>query len=437
MSDTNHKKGFQDLRTAAEQQLETGLHPALPVLETPEALRHELSVHQIELEVQNEELQRTLGQLRQAHQRYVGLYDFAPLGYFTLSREGTIREANLRAGRLLGVERSRLVGRRLAQFTAPESRSALAVLLPRLLVSGDGLVAELRLQRADGSTFPVRLEGQLDLQGGSLIAVTDITTEKTVQEEMLRLNETLEARVMERTTKIRELGDELRAVALAVAEDMTAPLHRITSLVELLRRESDSADTTSADTAVSRHFDPVLRSVHRVQDLAQALLEYSRASQMRVRFVPLNLNRVLNEVIKDLRPQMEGRTVELSSGSLPTVSADIGVMQLVFLKLLENALKFTSTRETAKISVSAEETEGEFILRFSDNGVGFNNRHKGRLFGVFQRLHPESAFSGAGIGLAIVRRTCTRFGGRVWAEGRLGEGATFFVAWPKQPTMLE
>lgn len=308
----------QDLRETAERQLGRGVGPALPLPETPEALRHELSVHQIELELQNEELRRTVEQLREAHERYVGLYDYAPVGYFTLGADGTIGEANLRAGRLLGVERSRLRGRRLMQFAAPESRTTLAVLLPRLMASGAGLVAELRLQRGDGSTFPVRLEGQAYAPGGSLIAVTDISTEKAAQEELLRLNETLEQRVEERTAKVRELGDELRSVAQAVAEDLMAPLRRISAFADLLRRDAPATPGTPG-----QDFGPVFRSVERMQELAQALLEYTRVSQMRVRLVPLDLNRVLAEVRKDLQGRLQGRAVEVRRcrRSWPTAAA--------------------------------------------------------------------------------------------------------------------
>ena len=432
MSDPKNKRDDQSLREAAVRELEEGGRAAASAPESPEALQHELSVHQIELELQNEELRHTVLELRQLHEKYVGLYDFAPVGYFTLDGSGTIRQANLRAGQLLGVERSRLLGRRLLQFTAPESNTTLAALLPRLLASEDGLVAELRLQRADGGVFPVRLEGQAYSPGESLIAVTDITTEKAAQDELLRLNETLERRVVERTARIRELSDELRTVMLAVAEDLMDSLHRVASFVEVLRH-----DVSSAPVTPTQRFAPVFRSVERMEELARALLEYSRASSTRVRLVSLDLNRVFSEVEKDLQPSMEGRIVKLTHDPLPTVTADIGMMQQMFLNLLENALKFTVEREVARIHVGADETETEFILRFEDNGVGFNNRHRDKLFQVFKRLHPESAFPGVGIGLAIVRRACTRFGGRVWAEGRVGEGATFFMAWPKHPTVLE
>ncbi|SMB86015.1 sensor histidine kinase [Deinococcus hopiensis] len=432
MTNQNDEQALPLLRERAEHALKNASSPASHLSAAPEALQHELSVHQVELELQNEELRQTVVQLREAHEKYVGLYDFAPVGYFTLDADGTIIQANLRASRLLGVEKSRLLGRRLTQFTAPDSRTTLAVLLPRLRTSEQGLVAELRLQRNDGTTFPVRLEGQAYAPQGSLVAVTDVTTEKAAQEDLLRLNETLEARVAERTTKILELSAELRTVAMAVAEDLMAPLRRVASFAELLRHNG-----TEDKEASLKHIELIARSAERMEQLTSGLLEYSRASHGRVRMAPLDLNRVFAEVEKDLRPHMEGRTVQLTCTPLPTVLGDSSTMQEVFLKLLDNALKFTSTRELARIHVSAQETDLAFVLRFEDNGVGFNNRYKDKLFQVFKRLHPESAFPGTGMGLAVVRRLCTRFGGRIWAEGRVDQGATILVAWPKQPTVLD
>jgi len=426
-SDNDH---LRQLREEAEAQLAAASSPALP--DTTDALRHELSVHEIELELQNTKLRETNLELQDARDRYEELYNLAPIGYITLDANDRIRNVNRRATELLGQAASRLLDRRLIQFTAPESRTTLALLLPRLRDSKASIVAEVRLEGADGRVFPARIEGCAHSRGGVLIALTDITAEYTAREELMRLNETLERRVEDRTRKIRELSDELRVVVLGVAEDLLAPLRRVRSFVEVLRRETAGPLDTPAD-----HDNHVFRSVHRMEELAHALLEYTRASQMRVRLVPLDLNQVLAEVRKDLEPHCTNRVVHLSSTALPTVQGDSMAMQLVFLKILENAVKFTATREQAHIRVSAVDADAEVILRFEDNGVGFSNRFKTRPFEMFKRLHPESTYPGSGVGLAIVRRVVLRFGGRVWAEGRVGEGATFFVAWPKQPIILE
>ncbi|MFC4454417.1 sensor histidine kinase [Deinococcus sonorensis] len=430
MSDQDNQQHLNNLRDAAERTLQQGGEGTLP--DTPEVLRHELSVHQIELQLQNDTLRETVLELEQARDRAMMLYEFAPVGYISLDVQSNVTQANARAINLLGVRRTQLVGRRLTQFTAPESRTHLALVLPRLLTSEDGVVAELSMQRQDGSVFPVRLEGRLHPGGGSLLSITDISQQKAAQDELLRLNETLENRIEERTAKIRELGDELRTVALAVAENLVWPLRRVATFAQMLRQ-----DTTTVSGLEREHFDHVVQSVDRMEALTAALLEYIQSSQGRARVAPLDLNRVFGEVRRELEPRMAGRTVQLTSGQLPTISGDLSALRLVFLKVLENALKFTTPRERAQIHVSAEETASEWILRFEDNGVGFNNRHKDKLFQVFKRLHPESEFPGTGMGLAIVRRVSLRFGARVWGEGKAGSGATVYVAWPKEPSVLD
>ncbi|WP_146237222.1 ATP-binding protein [Deinococcus yavapaiensis] len=340
--------------------------------------------------------------------QYAMLLDFAPIGYVTLDKRGVLVDANHKASALMGMERWRLLGRRFLEFTSTSSRSSFALLPPRLLAN------ESR-KRHDSHTVPVRLEGRVHASGLLLIALSDISVEKGAQEKLLRLNETLERRVEERALKIRELSEELRTVVLAVAEDLMTVLWRpVTAFLEVLQRGSPGLDSTQVT-----HFNHVFRSVSRMDELARALAEYTLVSFMRVRIAPLDLNRVLDEVRKDLRPLLANRSVSLTNDALPNVQGDSAAMQLVFFELLENALKFTSAREDARIHVSAMETESEVILRFEDNGAGFNNRYKDKLFKVFKRLHSESACQGTGIGLALVRRVCLRFGGRV---GRRSSG---------------
>ena len=430
MNDSNDATDMNRLRDAAEQRVHDAQSADRP--ESPDLLRHELTVHQIELQLQNAQLRETIVELEEARERLLDLYDFAPVGYITIDTHGTILEGNLKAARMLGLERSRLLQRRLVQFTAPESRTSLALLLPRALDSKDGLVAELWLQRVDGTTFPVRLEFLARTPDVCRVALTDITTEKNAQEQLMRLNETLEKRVAERTSKIRELNKEFETVTQAVAEDLTLSFRRVASFMEMLRREAPDALGTDAT-----HFSHVFRSVDRVEGMVRALLEYSRVSRMRLRLRPVDLNRVFLEVRKDLQPLMAGRSVRLASDPLPTVQGDTSAMQLIFRELLGNAVKFSAGRDDASIHVDVQETESEFIFCFRDNGAGFNNRHKEKLFDVFRRLHPESAFQGVGLGLALVKRTCARFGARIWGEGKPGEGATFWVAWPKDPILLD
>jgi light-regulated signal transduction histidine kinase (bacteriophytochrome) len=147
----------------------------------------------------------------------------------------------------------------------------------------------------------------------------------------------------------------------------------------------------------------------------------------------VDLNALLAEVRETLQPQIEGRNIEWKVGQLPEVSGERSMLSLVLQNLVGNALKFTRTRDTAVIEVgSIPGGEGEWVCYVKDNGVGFDMRYADKLFGLFQRLHPQEAFEGTGVGLANVQRIVQRHGGRVWAEGRVNEGATFYFALPKE-----
>jgi light-regulated signal transduction histidine kinase (bacteriophytochrome) len=145
----------------------------------------------------------------------------------------------------------------------------------------------------------------------------------------------------------------------------------------------------------------------------------------------------LNRVLRDLQGELADRDVELVTDPLPTVTGDSGTLRVVFLNLLSNALKFTRDRAPTRIQVCTQETGREYLICVQDNGVGFNMRQKSRLFGLFQRLHSERDFAGTGVGLAQMRRVVLRHGGRVWAEGKPDQGATFWFSLPKRAPFAE
>ncbi|GAA5512930.1 adaptive-response sensory-kinase SasA [Deinococcus carri] len=428
----------EPLREQAEAKLrEHGPVAPAPAPQDPLALLHELQVHQIELEHQNEELRRALLEVEEARTRYLDLFDFAPIGYFTFDRQGVIQEANLTGCHLLNVPRERLIGRRFLVFVDPDSRSHFTALLKRVFESPEKRVGELRLLRQDGSLF----WGQLEIVAENLAgtpgqhcraAVIDITVQKQAQDEVMRLNQTLEQRVEQRSAKVRELSEELERFTYDIANDLQAPLRHIQSFTELLAKPGGLEDGQS-----ERYLEHIGHSAQRMQGLIAALMDFSRASRMRMRLTHVPLDQVLREVRKKLEPQWSVRGVQLTAEPLPVVQADSGAMQLVFRQLLDNALKFTREQPQPRIRILSQETPGEYVIGVQDNGVGFNMRYRSRLFGVFQRLHSGREYEGTGVGLATVRRVVSRYGGRVWAEGKVGEGATFYVALPKQPVDLD
>ena len=435
-----------ELRQQAEDQLRTQPLPsAAPTLEQLQLefqlQQHELQVHQVELTLQNDELQRSNKELQrsnsaleQARDRYQRLYDLAPVGYFSLDPGGHITEVNAAGRALLGLKREQLLGRRFLLFVDEASRTSLAALLKRL--NGPGPQRSQRLELRLLRQGLDALDGQLDavLNGMDIqVAVTDISALKGAQAAILALNETLEERVAERTAQIQELNEELETFVQSTMQALDTPLRHIGSFAALLRQKLPQLTDQPADHTQQHYLQEVVSAAERVQVLAEALTEYFRLGRQRARFIPVSLEKVLTEVRKTLRPQLEGRAVTWMQEPLPTVTGDSRTLQLVFFHLLDNALKFSAARPDVQIRISAQENAREYVILIEDNGVGFNMRQKGRLFALFQHLHSAQQFAGLGLGLAMVKRIVLRHGGRVWGEGKEDEGARFWVALPKRP----
>jgi signal transduction histidine kinase len=163
------------------------------------------------------------------------------------------------------------------------------------------------------------------------------------------------------------------------------------------------------------------------------LLAFSRMGRAEMRQSRVRLEALVAESWEELAPEREGRQIVLDVGTMPEARGDPAMLKLVFKNLLGNAVKYTRPRAEARVQVSAEQEKGGLVIHVKDNGVGFDMAYEDKLFGVFQRLHRASEFEGTGIGLAHVRRIITRHGGRTWAVGVVGQGATFSFTLPGAP----
>ena len=248
--------------------------------------------------------------------------------------------------------------------------------------------------------------------------------------QRLRLeNAALERRVRQRTSELEAANKELEAFAYSVSHDLRAPLRHIDAFTHRLLKDYGPQLPPGANDLVQR----VCHSAQRLGLLIDDLLNLSRFSRQPLAKRTVNLASLVDQALNELEGEREGRQVEIRRGHLPECLGDASLLRQVFINLLANALKFTRKREQAIVEIDCQEQSGELLCTVRDNGAGFDMQYAGKLFGVFQRLHPSEEFEGTGVGLSIVDRIINRHGGRIWAQAEVDKGATFHFTLPCAP----
>ncbi|MDP4173357.1 MAG: ATP-binding protein [Bacteroidota bacterium] len=407
------------LRKKAEEQLKKLQDkPGKPLSEADSLkLLHELQVHQIELEMMNEELRLARDKAETNEEKYAELYDFAPFGYLTLMPDATISELNLSAARLLGTERSVLINRNFNYFLYSDSKPVFDDFLRKVFENNEKASCELMLRTEDHTMMYVYLEGKnIENSESCLLTMIEITERRKAEKALTYTSEAL-----------KRSNAELEQFAYAVSHDLQEPLRMISGYIKFL--EDNLRGTL--DYKTSKYMDYIVDGSKRMFTLIKDLLAYSRVASQKEETVPADLNNVIEEVLKDLKLSIDDTKAEIKADKLPVVRANPALMRQLFQNLIANAIKFRG-KENPVIYITFERKAGNLVFCVRDNGIGINPEFSERIFMIFQRLHEREKYPGTGIGLALCKKIVENHGGKIWIESEEGKGAAFYFTLPEE-----
>ncbi|HEY0968456.1 MAG TPA: PAS domain S-box protein [Opitutaceae bacterium] len=293
---------------------------------------------------------------------------------------------------------------------------------------------EIRNRAKDGSLYWVdtTIVPFLDEQGRprQYVAIrADITERKRAEAEILDLNTQLEQRVARRTAELELANKELEAFSYSVSHDLRAPLRTLDGFSQAVIEDHGALLPPEG----LRYLNTIRTAAQRMGALIDDLLTFSRLSRQPLTRETIDLTAQVRGVVEELNAAQAGRTVAIEMGDLPMARGDFGLTRQVWMNLLSNAYKYSGRVPHPKVEIGSLVENDEVVYYVRDNGTGFDMRYVGKLFGVFQRLHRVEEFPGTGVGLAIVQRIVHRHGGRVWAQGVVNQGATFFFTLGEGP----
>jgi PAS domain S-box-containing protein len=387
---------------------------------------HELLVHQIELEMQNDELRRAQAELEEARARYLDLYDLAPVGYCTLSEDGLILEANLTAAGMLGVPRGVLAGQPITRFIHKEAQDAYYLYKLQLLDAFEPQPFELRMMKSDGTMFWARLDtNAMQERGGELkfrVILSDITDRKNMETELIRTAEELE-----RKDKL------VTDFFINISHELKTPVTLIMLALEII--ENYLRQPEPNHTGMIKRIATMKQNANRLSRLVGNILDITKID---AGFMEPKLSRIdIVHLIRGLVESMEGfaqkRGLHIkftSSAKSKPFPTDSQIIERIILNLVSNAIKHTP--EGGHIDISFTDMGDRIVLSVKDTGEGIPDEKKSIVFDRFRQVNTSLTRSneGSGIGLSLIKALIELLGGRIWFESAVGVGSEFFVELP-------
>ncbi|MFO7656416.1 MAG: PAS domain S-box protein, partial [Bacteroidales bacterium] len=370
--------------------------------------------------------------LKESEERYRSLLEQSPVG-IAVHVQGIVQFVNRAGVKILGGESPwQIIGNSLKDIIHPDYLDNALKRIEQLLAGKDNLypVEDVYI-RLDGipvdvevMATPVTYRGQPAIQ----VIITDITERKKIQDDIKRMNAELEQRVKERTAQLAEINRELETFTYSVSHDLKAPLRGIDGYSRILLDDYSKI----LDDEGRRYLENVRESAMQMNDLIDDLLNYSRLERYTLRPVNIDLSVLISTILQSLQKSTMHNNVSITNSVPPLkITADSNGLTIALRNLIENAVKFTGNVPKPAIKIALSEKPESCIISVHDNGIGIDVQYHQRIFEIFQRLHRIEEYPGTGIGLAMVKKSMERMGGKVWVESSPGKGSAFYLEIPK------
>jgi PAS domain S-box-containing protein len=385
-----------------------------------------------ELRKANEQLQQEIVERKRAEEsqaQLAAIVESSDDAIIGKTLDGIIFSWNSGAEKLYGYSPEEMKNHSISTLIPPNRPDEMPTILARIKHGENIEHYETIRIRKDGSIIYVSLTtSPIKDMAGNIIGVStiarDVTERKRTEEEIKKLDQELKYQIMQ----LEAANKELEAFSYSVSHDLRAPLRAIDGFSRVMLE--DYVD--KLDDEGKRYLNIIRSNTQKMGQLIDDLLVFSRLGRQEIRTSGIDMGKLAKAVSEELKLAVPERKLKFTINTLIPAQGDQAMIRQVFINLLSNAVKFTKPKERALIEVNVRSVGDENVYTVKDNGVGFDMQYVNKLFGVFQRLHSSEEFEGTGVGLAIVQRIIHRHGGRVWAEGKVNEGATFYFTLPRE-----
>ena len=370
--------------------------------------------------------------LKKATAEIFDLYNNAPCGYHSINSDGLFISINNTELKWLGYERKEVIGKlKFSDLITEDSKERFLNTFEKFKKEGVIINREFDMVRKDGSIFQVILSASsvYDSEGNFLRSrstVLDYTEPKRLTQQILKLNEELETRIILKTAKIKRSNEELERFAYVASHDLQEPLRMVSSFLNLLEKRTQG----KLDETEQKYIHFAVDGAHRMKQLIQNLLEFSRLGTAVINFSELNCNLIIQNVLDLFKLDIEENDVELNIKDLPVINGNSSQIQQLFQNLIGNSLKYRRT-EKLVIEIGFEDKNDHWQFYVKDNGLGIDPKFFDQIFVIFKRLHNSSEYQGTGVGLSICQKIVHVHGGKIWVESKLGKGSVFYFTIPK------